>query len=134
MAAFLAEIAVILMIGAVIVAHNLWIAPGQTQAESRAFGEVAGYYVGPAGGGLMTFLFVLWASRKLNARFVLHGLLIGIAGVVLTAGFIIVAKPEHRFMYVVSYLLRLRIGAGYAGGLAARARFPGMRSTPVEAA
>jgi hypothetical protein len=131
MAAFLAEITVILMIGAVIMAHRLWIAPDQTPAESRAFGEIAGYYVGPAGGALMTFLFVLWAGRKLNARFVLHGVLIGIAGVLLTAGFIFVAKPEHRFMYVVSYVLRM--GAGYAGGLAARARFTGLSSTPIVA-
>src|SRR5437588_12155592 len=92
LAAFLAEVAVVLIIGAVILAHRLWIAPGQTEAEYRAFGELAGYYAGPAGGALMTFLFVLWVGRKLDSGFVLHGLLIGIAGVLLTAGFIVVAK------------------------------------------
>ena len=126
LAAFLAEVAVILIIGAVIVVHRFWIAPGQTDAEYRAFGEVAGYYAGPAGGALMTFLFVLWVGRRLNSDFVLHGVLIGIAGVLLTAGFIIVAKPEHRLMYVISYVLK--IAAGYLGGLAARARFTGIQA------
>ncbi len=132
LAAFLAEVGVILIIGAVSMAHRFWIAPGQTEAESRAFGEIAGYYAGPAGGALMTFLFVLWVGRMLNSDFVLHGVLVGVAGVLLTAGFIVVAKPEHRSMYVVSYVLR--IAAGYLGGLwLARARSTGLRSAPGRA-
>jgi len=129
LAAFLAEVAVILIIGAAIMAHRILIAPGETPAESRAFGEVAGYDVGPFGGALMTFLFVLWVGRKLSSGFVLHGVLIGLAGVLLTVGFIFVAKPDQRVMYVISYVLRLT--AGYAGGLAARARFNGLPSPPV---
>jgi len=129
LAAFLAEVAVILIIGAAIMAHRIWIAPGQTEAEYRAFGELAGYYAGPAGGALMTFLFALWVGRKLNSDFILHGVLIGVAGVLLTAGFIAIAKPEHRLMYVISYVLR--IAAGYLGGRAARARFTRLPSAPV---
>ena len=45
-AAVLAEVATILTIGAVIIVHKLWIAPGQSDAEARAFGEIAGYYAG----------------------------------------------------------------------------------------
>ncbi len=130
LAAFLAEVGVILIIGAVILTHRFWVAPSQSEAEARAFGEIAGYYAGPAGAALMTFLFVLWAGRKLNSDFVLHGVLIGVAGVLLTAGFIVVAKPEHRLMYVISYLLR--IAAGYLGGVwVARARSTGLRSAPI---
>ena len=125
-AAFLAEVAVILVIGAVILARRFFIAPGQSADEYRAFGEVAGYYAGPAGRAIMTFIFVLWAARKQNADFVLHGVLIGVGGVLLTAGFILVAKPEHRLMYLISYVLR--IAAGYAGGVTARTRFGGVRS------
>src|SRR5947209_15140899 len=77
-AAVLAEVATILIIGAVIMAHKLWIAPGQSDAETRAFGEIAGYYAGPAGSAVMTFLFVLWAARKLKSDLVLHGVLIGL--------------------------------------------------------
>src|SRR5436853_7574973 len=84
-AAVLAEVATILIIGAVIIVHKLWIAAGQSDAEARAFGEIAGYYAGPAGGAVMTFLFVLRAARKLNSDFVLDGVLIGVAGVLLTA-------------------------------------------------
>lgn len=129
MAAVLAEVFVILMIGAVIMVHRFWLAPSETAAESRAFGEIAGYYVGPAGGALMTFLAVVWVGRKLRADFVLHGVLIGVVGVLLTTGFIVAAKPEHRLMYVCSYLLR--IGAGYLGGLTARARSMRLTSLPV---
>lgn len=132
LAAFLAEVAVILIIGAAIMAYRIWIAPGQTEAEYRAFGELAGYYAGPAGGALMTFLFVLWLGRKLNSDFILHGVLIGVAGVLLTAGFIFSAKPEHRLMYVISYILR--IAAGYLGGLAARGQVYPTDVRPVEPA
>ena len=107
-----------------IIVHKLLIEPGQTDAESRAYSELAGYYVGPAGGALMTFLFVLCVGRKLTAHFVVNGVLVGLAGVALTVGFIFVAKPEHRLMYVISYIAR--IAAGYLGGLAARSRFGGM--------
>jgi hypothetical protein len=120
LAALLTEVAVIGIIGIAIVAHRLWIAPGETQAQSRAFGEIAGYYAGPAGGAVMTFLFVLWVCRPLRSHFVLHGLLVGLAGVLLTVGFIFTAKPEYSFMYAASYALR--IAAGYGGGLVARAR------------
>src|SRR5262249_8829125 len=95
-AAVMAEIAVILMIGAVILGHRFLFAPNETAAETGAFGQVAGYYVAPAGAAIMTFLFVLWAARKLKSDFVLHGLLIGVAGVVLTAAFVFGAKPEDR--------------------------------------
>src|SRR5437660_12669655 len=56
LAAFLAEVAVILIIGAVIVVHRFWIAPGQTDAEYRAFGEVAGYYAGPVWSAVARFM------------------------------------------------------------------------------
>ena len=81
-------------------------------------GEVAGYYVAPPASALATFLMVLWVARKLESRFVLHGVLVGLAGVVLTGGFIFTAKREDRLMYIVSFVLR--IVGGYVGGLAAQ--------------
>ncbi|MBZ5631848.1 MAG: TIGR04086 family membrane protein [Acidobacteriia bacterium] len=80
--------------------------------------ESAGYYVAPPASAVATFLMVLWVARKLESRFVLHGLLVGVVGVVLTAGFIFTAKPEDRWMYVVSFVLR--IVGGYLGGLVAQ--------------
>jgi putative membrane protein (TIGR04086 family) len=61
---------------------------------------------------------VLWVARKLESRFILHGVLVGVLGVLLTVGFIFGAKPEDRLMYVVSFVLR--IAGGYLGGVVAR--------------
>lgn len=81
-------------------------------------GEWAGYHVAPGASAVATFLMVLWVARKLEAGFVLHGILVGLAGVALTGGFIFAAKPEDRLMYAVSFVLR--IIAGYLGGVVAR--------------
>ena len=108
LAAVAAEVAVILLIGTI-------------SAIRPAFGESAGYYVAPPASAVATFLMTLWVARKLEAGFILHGVLVGLVGVVLTAGFIFVAKPEDRFMYGVSFVLRI-IG-GYLGGVVARRRW-----------
>ena len=80
--------------------------------------ESAGYYVAPPASAVATFLTVLWVARKLESRFILHGVLVGLVGVVLTGGFIFMAKPGDRLMYVVSFVLR--IVGGYLGGLVAQ--------------
>jgi hypothetical protein len=105
LAAVSAEAAVILLI----------IAISTIRPEFR---ESAGYYVAPPASALATFLMALWVARKLEAGFILHGILVGLVGVVLTGGFIFLAKPEDRLMYGVSYVLRI-IG-GYLGGVVAR--------------
>ena len=81
-------------------------------------GEVAGYYVAPPASAVATFLMVLWVARRVESRFILHGVLVGLVGVVLTGGFIFTAKPGDRLMYVVSFVLR--IVGGYVGGLVAQ--------------
>ena len=105
LAAVAAEVVVMLLILAVSVLF-------------RMRGEVAGYYVAAPAGALATFLMVLWVARKLESGFILHGVLVGLAGVVLSGGFIFTAKPEDRWMYAASFILR--IVAGYLGGLVAR--------------
>jgi hypothetical protein len=62
----------------------------------------------------------VWVVRNLETGFILHGVLVGLIGVVLTGGFIFLAKPEDRVMYGVSFVLRI-IG-GYLGGVVARKR------------
>jgi putative membrane protein (TIGR04086 family) len=105
LAAVAAEVVVILLL---VAASTVFKVPA----------ELAGYYVAPPASGLATFLTVLWVARKLESRFILHGVLVGLVGVVLTGGFIFTAKPEDRLMYLVSFVLR--IVGGYLGGLAAR--------------
>ena len=119
-AALLSEVAVIAILLAVTTVHRL-LSPGLTAAESLEFGARAGYYVAPAASGLATFLSVLWLARKLTSGFVPNGTLVGVAAVVLTAGFIFGARPEDRLMYIVSFVLR--IVAGYLGGVVAQRMF-----------
>jgi hypothetical protein len=120
LAAVLAEAAVILVLLAITQTYSLFIAPGLTNAEYSEFGQLAGYYVAPAAGALSTFAMVLWLARALKSNFVANGILTGVAGVLLTVGFLATAKPEHRLMYLISFVLR--IVAGYLGGLISQKR------------
>lgn len=117
-AAFLSEVAVILVLLAVMEAHRFLIAPGRTPAEYDAFADLAGYYVAPPATLPAVFFAVLWAARKLTSAFMTHGMLIGIASVILSIPFVFMAEPEERLMYGVSYLLR--IVGGYLGGAVAQ--------------
>jgi len=107
LAAVAAEASVILLIAAISILRP-------------EFRESAGYYVAAPASALATFLMTVWVVRNLETEFILHGVLVGLIGVVLTGGFIFLAKPEDRVMYGVSYVLRI-IG-GYLGGVVARKR------------
>jgi hypothetical protein len=128
--ALLSETAVIVALLAVTTIYRLLISPGRTAAEYQAFSELAGYYVAPAGAGLATFLSALWVARKLTSDFIANGTLVGVAGVILTAGLVFVARPEDRLMYMVSFIIR--IVAAYLGGVAAQRNFT-RRSKPASA-
>src|SRR5437588_5779099 len=104
-AAVLSEVAVVAILIVTTTAYRFLIAPGRAAVEYDAFGELAGYYVAPAAAGLATFFGALWVGRKLTSAFVANGTLVGAAAVLLTAGFIFVAKPEDRLMYGVSFAL-----------------------------
>jgi hypothetical protein len=56
----------------------------------------------------MVFLF----TRRLNSGFVANGILTGILSVLLTVGFLVSAKPEHRLMYGIAFVLRIAAGVG----------------------
>jgi len=120
LAAFLSEAGVIMVLLAVTTIYGFAIAPGRTDAEYQEFAEMAGYYVAPATGALMTFLSVLWVAMKLESNFIANGVLVGVVSVLLTVGFLFGARPEHRMMYVIAYILR--IAAGYLGGFVAQKR------------
>jgi len=82
------------------------------------FGEQPARYTVPPLALVMTFLFSVWAGKRIRSRFVLHGVLIGIAAtlmyVVLTF-----AQPEP-FIYIVAHTLKVLGGA--AGGRVAEKR------------
>jgi hypothetical protein len=120
LAAVISEAGVIAVLWAAIGVYWL-VSPGMTDAEFAGLGEQVGYYVAPTAGVLTTLAAVLWAARTLTNSFVAHGVLIGLVSVLLTVPFFLGARPEHRLMYVIAFVLR--IAAGYAGGVAARSRF-----------
>ena len=113
--AVLSEVAVIVLLLGITLVYSVAIAPGLTQAQYSEFGRLAGYYVAPTAGSISTFVMVLLLTRRLNSGFVANGTLMGIVNVLLTAGFLVSARPEDRLMYGIAFLLR--IAAGYLGGL-----------------
>ena len=77
-------------------------------------------YTAPAASLLACFLFAIWVGRRITSRFVLHGLLVGVAAILiyvaLTRG-----RPEP-LAYLIAHGLKLLGGA--AGGLVAARRSP----------
>ena len=121
LAAVLSEAGVIAVLLAVVAIYSSLIEPGLSDVESQELGARVGYYVAPTAGAVTTFLMVLWLGRKLDSRYVAHGVWVGLVSVILTLGFIVTARSEDRLMYGIAFVLR--IVAGYLGGLAAQRRF-----------
>jgi len=75
-------------------------------------------YTAPAASLLACFVFAIWVGRRLNSRFVLHGILVGgiatLIYVALTRG-----RPEPP-AYLIAHALKILGGA--AGGLVAAAQ------------
>ena len=84
----------------------------------KLFGQHALLYTAPAASLVMCFLFALWVGRRLQSRFVLHGLLVGVVATLLYVG-LTLARPEP-LAYLVAHGLKLIGGAG--GGFVAGRR------------
>ncbi len=82
---------------------------------SMKFGQTPLLYVAPVGSLVTCFLFAWWVGSRIESRFILHGVLVGVVAtfiyIVLTR-----ARPEP-FAYVIAHVLKL--GGGAAGGLVA---------------
>jgi hypothetical protein len=87
-------------------------------------GEVPEMYSAVAASLVMPFLFAMWVGRKLESRFVLHGLLVGSVGVLIYVG-LSWAQPEP-LLYIFGHGLKLLEGA--AGGRVAEKRRHGAAS------
>ncbi len=123
-AAVLSEVAVIVVLLAVIGVHRV-VYPGLTADQYQEFGLTAGYYVAAPAAAFATFAFAFWAAHRLRSAFIANGVLVGAIATLLTLGFIFGARPQDRAMYIVSYLVR--IAGGYFGGLVAQKRSPAAR-------
>jgi hypothetical protein len=119
-AAVLSEVAIIAILVAASAVYSFTVPPEQTKLAAQDIGELVGYYVAPPAGALATFVLALWVARKLESKFIINGIAVGVVSVLLTVGFLAGAKPEDRPRYLVAFALR--IVAGYLGGWVAQQR------------
>jgi hypothetical protein len=119
-AALMSEVAVVAVLGIIIAAWRFLIAPGGSDTDYQALGNLVGYYVALPAAGVAVFFGALWATRRLTAGVVANGTLVGVSAVILTSGFLVAAGREDRLMYVVSFVRRI-IGGWLGGWVAHRA-------------
>jgi putative membrane protein (TIGR04086 family) len=94
------------------------------------FGQRALPYAAPVASLVMMFLFAVWVGRRIESRFVLHGVLVGIVATLLYVA-LTLAQPEP-FMYLVAH--GLKIVGGAAGGFVAGRRAKTATATRVDRA
>jgi hypothetical protein len=82
---------------------------------SLLFGQHALLYAAPLASLLTCFLFALWVGRRIESRFVLHGILVGVVATLIYVG-LTRGRPEP-LVYLVAHALKILGGA--AGGLVA---------------
>jgi O-antigen/teichoic acid export membrane protein len=82
------------------------------------FGEGPARYTVPAAALVMTFLSAVWAGRRIESGFVLHGILVGAVATLLYLA-LTLAQPEP-LIYLVAHGLKILGGA--AGGRVAEKR------------
>jgi hypothetical protein len=117
LAGFLAEIGMMVLFFVFLAAAALAGVPELARPESTfdfINAMVSGY--------LMMFLFTLWASRRIESGFVLHGALIGLTGALLftTLVFVLSGSPAQPPLYWVAH--GLKIVGGMTGGIVANKR------------
>jgi putative membrane protein (TIGR04086 family) len=80
------------------------------------FGEHALHYAAPPASLLTCFLFALWVGRRIDSRFVLHGILVGLVATFIYVG-LTLGRPEPP-VYLLAHALKILGGA--AGGFLAK--------------
>ncbi len=95
----------------------------------RISGRHALLYAAPSASLVIGFLFALWVGRRLQSRFVFHGMLVGVVATLLYVG-LTRARPEP-FAYLVAHGLKILGGA--AGGAVAGRRRAATTTTDVPA-
>lgn len=90
-------------------------------------GQHALVYAAPSASLVICFLFALWVGRRLESRFILHGMLVGVVATLLYVG-LTLARPEP-FAYLVAHGLKVLGGAG--GGAFAGWRRAATNATDV---
>jgi putative membrane protein (TIGR04086 family) len=79
------------------------------------------HYTAPPGSFVTCLLGALWVGRRIESRFILHGMLVGVVAALIYVG-LTRAQPEP-LAYIVAHALKLMGGAG-GGFIAQRRRSP----------
>ncbi len=82
-------------------------------------GDAFLHYTAPPGSFVTCFLAAFWVARRIESRFVLHGLLVGVIAALIYVG-LTRAQPEP-LAYIMAHLLKL-VGGAVGGLLAGRRR------------
>jgi hypothetical protein len=123
LAGFLAELAIFVVFFTLLAAAALAGVPELARPESTL--DLIDAMVS---GFLMMFLFTLWASKRIESGFVLHGALIGLTGALLFTLliFVLSGSPAQHPLYLVAH--GLKVIGGIAGGLIAHKRHESRRT------
>jgi putative membrane protein (TIGR04086 family) len=81
-------------------------------------GEAFLHYTAPPGSFVTCFLAALWVARRIESRFILHGILVGVVAALIYVA-LTRAQPEPG-MYIFAHALKL--GGGALGGFMAGRR------------
>jgi hypothetical protein len=117
LAGLLAEVAIFVVFFALLAAAALAGVPELARPESTL--DLIDAMVS---GFLMMFLFTLWAGRRIESGFILHGALIGLTGALLFTAliFVLSGSPAQHPLYWVAH--GLKIVGGIMGGIVANRR------------
>ena len=107
-AGVLSEVGVIVVLLASIATYKKLSVGATAEAKpgEPSLGERIGYYVAPAAGFVTTGLATLWAVRGLDTGIIANAVAVGIVSVLITSPFVLSARPEHRLMYCIAFVLR----------------------------
>ena len=79
-------------------------------------GDAFLHYSAPPGSFVTCFLAALWVARRIESRFILHGMLVGVVAALIYVG-LTRAQPEPA-AYILAHVLKLAGGAcgGFVAG------------------
>ena len=107
----IAEIATILTIVVIVLAHRYLFGRGLSEADYTAFGEHVGATVGPIGGTIFTFLLAQRLMPKVISGFVAHGIVVALAAIALSVGGSLAGHHGLPAGYAVASSLKIIAGA-----------------------
>lgn len=107
----LAEVATIITIVLVVMAHKYVFARGLSETEYAAFGQQAGGYIGVFGGAVYTYIFARRLMPRISSRFSEHGMVVALGAIALSIGGSIAGHQGVPPAYIAASILKIIAGA-----------------------